>query len=652
MKFSEFRLPSGSVQRRSPIIERNSKPPSLSALHLSGKALAALLISAQVLTPVAAQTATAAEGSEVPQGTSSGVVRLTPSYNDRLGQAANNADAMAAEAPAPRPPAVAKPYVPSEFERYVKDVMGDDIRRFGTELMTGPASLRESSSQIPPDYLISVGDEVLVTVWGSVDADLRLSVDRGGRIMLPRVGPVMVAGLRYSELNAAIDQRVAQVFRNYKLSTSLGKLRSIRVYMTGFTARPGAYTVSSLATLVNAVMQAGGPSAAGSFRQIELRRGAKTVSQFDFYELLLKGDKSKDLALQAEDVIHIGPVGSQVALTGSVNRPAIFELKPLETLNDLLAMAGGFTAVADRSRLTVETLDARNAQRIHELSLPQQGQQQPRNGDLLRAFSAVASTLPQHKQNKLVRIEGEVVRPGEFILPANSTLMDAIRAAGGLTPNAFLYGAEFSRNSVRVQQEQNYERALRDLETEFTRNSTTQKAVGADALGAQAAALQNSSRLIDRLRAVRPTGRIVLQQAPNAHSLPDLVLEDGDRLLIPAQPTSVGVFGSVFNGGSYLYAAGRSVEHFVGLAGGPTRGADTSSVFVLRANGSVISARQKSSGWLMTGGSLGDIKAEPGDTVFVPEELNKTTFIQEAKDWTQILYQFGLGAAALKTFKN
>ena len=321
-------------------------------------------------------------------------------------------------------------------------------------------------------------------------------------------------------------------------------------------------------------------------------------------------------------------------------------------MDDLLAMAGGFTALADRSRLSVEHLDERNDARISELALPQQGKQQPRSGDLLRAFSAVDVALPQFKQSKRVKVEGEVRRPGEFILPANSSVADAIKAAGGLTPGAYLFGTDFSRETVRIAQQENYDRALRDLETEFTRAATTQRAISADEASAQASRAQGSTKLIERLRAIRPTGRIVLQLNPATTSLPDLALEDGDRLLIPARPTTVGVFGSVFNGGSYLWKEGSSVEDILKLAGGPTKGADSGSTFVLRANGSVASSRQGSSAWLSFGSALSATPALPGDTVFVPEELNKTTFIQEAKEWTQILYQFGLGAAALKTIRQ
>lgn len=543
----------------------------------------------------------------------------------------------------------------SEFERYVQRAVGEDVEvpRFGMELLSPRfGTPGEGSSQIPADYVISVGDELIVNLWGAVEADLRLVVDRSGRITIPRVGPVMVAGLRYADLNAAVDQRVSQVFKNYRLSTSLGRLRSIRIYVTGFTLKPGAYAVSSLSTIVNGLIQAGGPSPAGSLRQIELRRGGKLVSQFDLYELLLRGDKTADRVLQADDVIHIGPVGQQVALIGSVNRPGIFELKPTETIDDLLQMGAGFSAVADRSRLAVESLDTRNDVRITELKLPQQQRALLKSGDLVRAFNATDALLPQHRQNKRVRVEGEVQRPGEYILPPQSTLMDAVRAAGGLTPGAFVFGAEFNRESVRITQQVQYERALRDLETEFARIQVTQKALTADEANAQGSRVQSSNRLIDRLRAVKPTGRIVLQAAPNAVTLPELPLEDGDRLVVPARPTTVGVFGSVFNGGSFVYRPDASVEDMLRLAGGPTRGADTSSTFVIRANGSVVSAKQQSSGWISLSSGFSTLPALPGDTVFVPEDLTRTSFSQEAKEWTQILYQFGLGAAALKTLKN
>src|SRR5262249_38214322 len=155
---------------------------------------------------------------------------------------------------------------------------------------------------------------------------------------------------------------------------------------------------------------------------------------------------------------------------------------------------------------------------------------------------------------KRVRIEGEVVRPGEYVLPAQSSVNDALRVAGGLTPAAYVFGTEFSRESVRITQQENYERALRDLETEFAKATSTQRTATADEATAQTARAAATSRLIDRLRAAKPTGRIVLQLPPEGGQLPDLALEDGDRLFVPPRPSTVGVFGSVFNAGSYLYS--------------------------------------------------------------------------------------------------
>ena len=550
---------------------------------------------------------------------------------------------------------VAEPYVPGEFEKFVQQQAGPgiEIRRFGAELVTFGADQRgaELSPLVPDDYVISAGDEVLVTLWGSVDADLRLMVDRSGRISIPRVGTVQVAGIRHGDLADVVNRRVAQVFRNFQSSVALGQLRGIRVFVTGFVGRPGAYTVSSLSTVVAALMRAGGPSASGSFRNVELRRGNTLVSRFDLYDLLLQGDRSADRTVQAGDVVHVGPVGTQVGFIGSVNRPAVLELKAGEGVADALKMAGGFTAVADRSRLAVERLQERNAGRVVQLQLPADERSALASGDVVRAFSAVSALLPTQRQSKRVKIEGEVLRPAEYVLPAGSSVRDAVQAAGGFADAAFVFAAEFTRLSVQQTQQQNYERALRDLETDLARAAGTQRVASAEDAASLAANSASSQRLIERLRNLRPNGRIVLQMATNATELPDLALEDGDRIFIPAKPTTVGVFGSVFNAATYLHLPGRSVDDYLRLAGGPTKGADEGSIFIVRANGNVVSSRQ-SAGWFNKSGNLSQLPAEPGDTLFVPEEMNKTTFAQSAREWTQILSQFGLGVAAIKILGN
>lgn len=563
---------------------------------------------------------------------------------------------------APRAERAALP--PSEFEVYVNRLASSNtdgpsvnlIRRLGSELMVDPGQDSEAldfSPLVPPDYLISPGDEIVLSIWGSVDAELRLFVDRSGRITVPRVGSIMVSGVRYADLPETLRLRVAQTFKNFQLSVSLGQLRGVRVFVTGFVARPGAYTVNALSGMATALVRAGGPSPSGSFRDIQLRRGDKLVSRLDFYDLLLNGNRNADQLVQADDVVHVGPIGPQVGVIGSVNRAAIFELKPNETMADALRMAGGFSAVADTTRLVLERVDERSTVRVVQVDMAQADKTALRSGDVLRAFNAVTVATPQQRQNKRVRVEGEVLRPGDYLMPPNSSIADVLQAAGGFTPTAFVFGTDFSRDSVRVTQQLNYERALRNLETDLALSTSTQRVNNAEEAAAQAGRSAASALLIERLRVIKPTGRVVLQIPPDSRELPNLTLEDGDRLYVPPVPTSVGVFGSVFNAGNYLREDGRDLAHYLRVAGGPTRGADPRSIFVLRANGSVVSNLQGST-WFDRGlrSSFEALPALPGDTLFVPEELDKTTFVQHAKDWTQILFQFALGAAALVTLTD
>lgn len=592
----------------------------------------------------------------LPTTASSGPIRLRQpqsAVQDEAGDGSTRAtrdgsDQYSNSPGAPRRPPSAQAL--SDFEIYVRRLNDDKlVRRYGSELLS-PMYAPDAGQQsplVPPDYLLRPGDELLLTLWGSVDADLRLQIDRSGRVAIPRVGPVMLSGVRYADATEVISRRVAQTFKNFNLSVALGRLRGQRVYVTGFVQQPGAVSTSALATLTQVLMQAGGPSSAGSFRQIQLRRGGALVGQFDLYDLLLNGSRGGDPLLQADDVVHVGPVGPQVALIGSVNQPAIFELKPGENVASLLRMAGGFSPVADAGRLSLDRFGDRAGGRTSQWELPAAEGNAPINGDVLRAFNAAEVALPSERQNKRVRVEGEVLRPGDYLLPPTSNLADAMAAAGGTTSKAFVYATMFSRESVRRAQQENYDRALRDLETQMTTYNSTRRTTTAEEATAVSASNSATGRFLDQLRSLRPNGRVVLQLTPQSTTLPELALEDGDRIVIPSRPTTVGVFGSVFNTGSYLFSDSRNVGDYLRMAGGPTRGADQASVFVLRANGTVISNLHNGN-WFSKTSAVQQTSVEPGDTIFVPEEMDKTTFVQAAKDWTQIFYQLGLGIAGIK----
>ncbi|MCZ8234439.1 MAG: SLBB domain-containing protein [Inhella sp.] len=548
----------------------------------------------------------------------------------------------------------------SEFERHVtrlaatakteRDLKGEPIewvRRYGSELLWAPVSNEGEVDQalVADDYIVGPGDELIVDIWGSVSASLRAKVSQRGTLSLPRIGSVGVAGVRFADLPKALRARVGEQFRNFEVAVSLGEIRQVRVFVTGFVVKPGVHLVSAAAGITQALAAAGGPSAVGSMRQVQLRRKGVLVETLDLYDLLLRGDLSTDPRLQAGDVLHVPAVGPQVAVIGSVNSPAVFELKGEESVADLLRMAGGLAPVANREQAAVVGLGRNAPARAVELS--QAARLKLQAGEVLRIHNVSELNLPALAGARRIRVEGEVKRPGDYVLPAQATLRDAVAAAGGITPQAYLFGSEFNRESVRLTQQDAYDRSLRELEAEFTRAAVTRRErLGPPGEQSNPAQPLIHARIIERLRQVQPTGRIVLQLQPDATELPAIPLEDGDRLLVPSRSASVHVYGSVFNTGSFLYQPGTKLGDYLKQAGGATRNADSGEVFVLRADGSVVSARQAESGWWRQG--LQTLPALPGDTVFMPEELDKIRWSTALKDWAQIVSQFGLGAVALK----
>jgi protein involved in polysaccharide export with SLBB domain len=376
-------------------------------------------------------------------------------------------------------------------------------------------------------------------------------------------------------------------------------------------------------------------------RDIELRRGGTLVATFDGYQLLLGGDRSNDVSLRPGDILNIGPLGRQAAIYGSVNSPGIFELKRGEQVSDLIRFAGGLNTVADSERITVATLHRRATTGVEEAPLASRGSAMLGGGDIYRIYSTADYMVPIARQMRRVRIEGEVSRPGDYLVAGTETLPELIERAGGMTPDAFLYGSELVRQSVRRTQQTNYDRALQDMDLAVTARATQLTYSRDDAVD-QRQQLEAGQRFIAKMRELHPTGRIVLETQPDDSSLPPLTLEDGDRLVIPPRPNTVGVYGSVFNQGSYLFKPTAQIGDYLNLAGGEHRTAYKGGEFVLRANGTTRSNQQ---GWF---NSISSLNALPGDTVFVPEDLERVTLWQGAKEFTTILYQFGLGAAALK----
>ncbi len=212
--------------------------------------------------------------------------------------------------------AIRAPSAPTDFQLLVRGSLGTLLPVYGDSLFRQVPStfapLREVN--VTPDYVLGPGDQLLVRIWGQVNFNAQLTVDRTGSIYLPQVGEIHVAGLPYAQVRQHIHDAVGRIYKSYDLSVEMGQLRSIQVFVVGQARRPGTYTLSSLSTLVTALFATGGPAVQGSLRDIQLRRNGQTITHFDLYDLLIFGDMSKDAQLLPGDVIYIPPVGSQVAV--------------------------------------------------------------------------------------------------------------------------------------------------------------------------------------------------------------------------------------------------------------------------------------------------------------------------------------------------
>jgi protein involved in polysaccharide export with SLBB domain len=596
-------------------------------------------------------------------------------------------------------------------------------------------------------------------------------------------------------------------------------------------------------------------------RHVQLKRHNQVVSEFDIYDLLAKGDKSKDSALLPGDVIYIPPVGKQIALVGSVNLPAIYEIDDKTSISDQIGIAGGLSTTADGTRVIVERIENRTTRTVQELKLDDDGvdeklqdgdvvrvfpispriegsivlrgsvavpgrfpwregmrvadlipskdtivtreywmrqtmlsrtemgwhNPEPRKdrteqirdntdgsdrtsvdsnqqdfdpsldpgsqlkrepnygtgsgtnyetsrqtsgtsgsrtsgygisvrksddgwsdgrvtsdptrvvrnpaeinwdyaviqrlnredlssqlltfhlgkamedhssadnielqpGDVITIFSQADLSVPTEKRTKFVWVEGEVKSAGVYRVEPGETLRDVVNRAGGITSAAYLFGSEFRRVSTRNRQQVELNKFIESMEQDLRGKI---RVIGAslnpeDRIAGQQE-LQAQQQSIDRLRQVQPTGRIVLELKPtdtSASELPPVALEDGDRLIIPAKPATVGVVGAVYSANSFLYESNGTVSKYLRYAGGGTRDADKGRVFIVRANGSVLSKQMYSSLW---SGGFDGMQLYPGDAIVMPERLKSSNVLRGLRDWTQVFAQLALGAAALKT---
>lgn len=671
------------------------------------------------------------------------------------------------------------------FQEFIYAATGRNYEFFGYDLFSGARYGSASNLPVPMGYVIGPGDEIDVKFQGNIDLAIRLTVDRNGQITIPKIGSLMISGVVYENLEKTIRDSVLRIYRGVEVNATLGKMKSIKIFMVGDAKKPGAHIVPGYSTLIGAIFDAGGPSVLGTMRDIKLIRDGNVISKIDLYDFIMNGKSSGDIYLRNGDVIKIAKVASRVAVIGAFDKSGIYELNgATESVAAVLSYGGGLGALSTPYKIHLERVDPLNksaTRSVIELDLTRDaGQTKLQDGDVLTIFPVtnefkdavtlrgnvasplrysykpgmrVSDLIPEPKalvmadyyQNKnmlvqysdwkkikqdqvvaevknlldeinwdyavvqrfdyvnvktnlirfnlkkavvdrdfssnielkpgdvvtvfgvkdmpipaskithFVKISGEVNVPGVYQIETGKTLNDLLQMAGGLTREAYLYGSVFSRESTRVQQQENLNKAIRQMESEINIQTNNILQNSTDATGATLQAQIAGQKLfLQKLHNLKATGRVSLGLSPGDTVLPMVVLENGDAITIPSKPSFVSAFGAVFAETSFIHKNDLTISDLLSKAG-VTRSADIDSVFLVRADGSIEVNYASRSMWSLRSSFLNK-KVYAGDTIFVPEMLDQrqaySKFMQGAKDWTQLIYQFGLGAAAFKVLRN
>lgn len=349
----------------------------------------------------------------------------------------------------------ANPYadVPSLYDMYVQaSAVQRPAERFGLDVFRNSANQPDvipMDLPVGPDYVVGTGDTLSIDLWGSVSQRLVRLVDREGRISLPEAGPLPVSGKSLAEVQLEVQHAMRYVFREVSADVSLSRVRTIRVYVVGDVAEPGAYDISSLSTPLNALFAAGGVTARGSLRTLRHSRGNQLVQQVDAYDLLLHGVRSDLKRLEDGDTLLVPSLGPQVTVEGMVRRPGIYELLDETSLTDVVALAGGILPTAALRHIEVQRVEAHEKRTMLTLDLTSTADHeevdkklqafQVRDGDQIHIFPIA----PYNED--AIYLQGHVLRPGRYSYKPGMKVTDLISSYSDLLPEPASHYAEIVR---------------------------------------------------------------------------------------------------------------------------------------------------------------------------------------------------------------
>ncbi len=521
-----------------------------------------------------------------------------------------------------------------DIEKCEDCIYGYDFFRFS------PSSFAPANKIPATDgYILGPGDKLDIRVFGSENIKVKEQITRDGTFNIPKIGPVFLSGLSYVEAKQTVDEFVKRQISGVETSLNLVELRSISVFLLGQAYLPGAYTLSALSTITNALFVSGGVNELGSLREIQIKRNGELIKTYDFYDFLLKGNTKTDVRLQDGDVIFIPFIRNRVTLGGFFKKPYLYEFVEGETINEIINLAGGYDSNVPASAMVeIDTYNfnenSRSLKRVSkdsdDLNLALS------NGDRINVNSSSSSV------SQTMIISGEVKFPGEYSIFPGDTLLKIINRAGGYTEASYSEGAIFLRKEVAEIEKRGFVRAANSLEE----NLISVISSGDISISSEFS-LAPVTSLIKRLREHEPVGRQVVEVdllTLKTDPLKNLEVRDGDKLHIPKRPDSVSVMGEVLNPSTLRFNPDSSIEDYILKSGGMKQEADDQRIFVILPNGEGTVA--KTSLFSSTNSIL------PGSTIIVPRSARPYDAIKLTQIITPILADLATSAAAIAAISD
>lgn len=493
---------------------------------------------------------------------------------------------------------------------------------------------------VPSEYMIGPGDKLHIEYFGSEEIEKEVFIMRDGTLNLPLIGSISVNGLSFFELKSLIEDKVTKNLLGTRTSVSIKRLASISVYILGEAYKPGTYNLSALSSITNALFLSGGVNKNGSLRNIQLKRNGKTISNYDFYDFLLKGKTEAEVRLQEGDIIYIPFIEDKVKIGGSFKRPFIYEFLKGETIEDAINLAGGFksgTILAPNIELS--SIDpSLNERKLTLLDRTDLSYRKIRlnDGDVINIseFSGLEPIT--------IELKGQVNNPGVYSIQKGERILNIIERAGGYTEESFTEGAVFLRKHVADQQKEGFKRNADALESTLI-NLISNGSVGSISQYTFAPIM----RLIEKLRTTEPAGRQVVDVdylSLKSDPLNNFIVRDGDFLFIPKRPDSVTVVGEVLNSSTLRYRPSYSLSRYLDSAGGLTDEADNNKVFTILPNGQASVVKN---GFFNKRANI-----LPGSTIVVPRDSRPLDAVALTKIITPVLADLATSAAAIAAISD